>query len=166
MMIVIIISQKSIQKKWNKRKMDEKMKKMKTDDLLNQLVSADSPEALAPIMDATRREGLTFSGYYADCLARRELTKSEAIRRSGLDRTYAYQILEGTRSPGRDKVLALAMGAGLSLDAIQRLLKLAGQGALYPRLPRDAAILFAIGRGYSVIQTNELLAEAGEEPIL
>lgn len=36
-------------------------------------------------------------------LDKNQLSRAEVIRRSMLDRTYAYQITGGTRLPGRDK---------------------------------------------------------------
>ena len=41
------------------------------------------------------------------------------IRKSGLDRTYCYQIFDGRKRPSRDKVLALCFAMDLSFTAIQ-----------------------------------------------
>lgn len=46
------------------------------------------------------------------------------IRKSGLDRTYCYQIFDGRKRPSRDKVLALCFAMDLSFMEVQQLLKL------------------------------------------
>lgn len=41
-----------------------------------------------------------------------------------------------------------------------QLLRLAGHGSLYPKVRRDAAIIFAIEKKYTMQQANELLAQS------
>lgn len=48
------------------------------------------------------------------------------IRKSGLDRTYCYQIFDGRKRPSRDKVLALCFAMNLSFTEVQQLLKATG----------------------------------------
>lgn len=45
------------------------------------------------------------------------------IRKSGLDRTYCYQIFDGRKRPSRDKVLALCFAMDLSFTEVQQLFK-------------------------------------------
>ena len=42
-----------------------------------------------------------FSGVFQSLLEQQQLTKSQVIRDSGLDRTYAYQIINGSKAPAR-----------------------------------------------------------------
>ncbi|UKI23837.1 MAG: hypothetical protein L6V88_05675 [Anaerotruncus sp.] len=51
------------------------------------------------------------------------------------------------------------------MDECQEALRISGRSALYPRIKRDAIILFAISNGYSIYQLAELLQNAGEEPL-
>ena len=59
--------------------------------------------------------------------------------------------------PVRCKMIALSCGPGLTAEEAQTLLKQAGYRALYPRDPRDALLLFALGKGMSILAANELL---------
>ena len=95
----------------------------------------------------------------------KQMSPAECIRKSSLDRTYAYQIFSGTKAPARNKVLALGFGFSLSFEEMQSLLKSTGYPALYPRDERDSAIIFAMQRECSLVQTNELLLAMGFEVI-
>ena len=66
------------------------------------------------------------------------------IRASLIQRNYAYQILNGTKNPGRDKVLALCIAAHMNYEETQRALALADLGKLYPRRKKDSIIIFAL----------------------
>lgn len=89
----------------------------------------------------------------------RNLVPERVIQRAQIDRTYGHQLFNGTRRPSRDKVLQLALGMGLSLEETQQLLQAAGRSALYPRLKRDAALIFCLKNGYDMIETQEILGK-------
>ncbi len=91
----------------------------------------------------------------------RQLIPERVISRAQIDRTYGHQLFNGTRRPSRDKVLQLAVGMELTVEETQRLLTAAGKSALYPRLKRDAAILFCLKNGYDMLKTNEILNAHG-----
>ena len=74
-----------------------------------------------------------------------------------MNKAYVYQIFSGKKYPSRDKVIALSFGLGLSAEEAQTLLKQAGYRELYTRDPRDALLLFALGKGMSILAANELL---------
>lgn len=99
----------------------------------------------------------------ADCLQRlcfeRNAELAQVIRRSGIDRTYGYQLFNGRRSPSRDKLIQLAFGFPLTLSELQMLLRMAGKSQLYPRIRRDAAIIYGLNNNYTVTQMQELLEE-------
>ena len=61
--------------------------------------------------------------YLEKLFAETNITPSQCIRDSGLDRTYCYQIFSGKKLPSRDKVLALCFGLWLDFEETQRLLK-------------------------------------------
>ena len=82
-----------------------------------------------------------------------------------MDRTYAYQIFSGRRKPARDKLLALGFGMGLALEEMQKLLKVSEYPVLYAKNKRDSILLFCLDKGVSLIETNELLYEMGENVI-
>ena len=90
-------------------------------------------------------------------LKQKRLTRAQVVRRSNLNRAYVYQIFSGRKYPSRDKVIALAFGLGLNAAETQTFLKQAGYRELYPRDPRDALLLFAFGKGMTLIDANNLL---------
>ena len=92
---------------------------------------------------------------------KRNMLPAQAIERSQIERTYGHQLFNGTRRPSRDKVLQLALGLGLSVDETQRLLRAAGKSPLYPRLKRDAVILFGIQKKLPILTVQENLTKYG-----
>lgn len=91
------------------------------------------------------------------------LKKSEIIKRSGLDKSYAYQIFSGEKTPSRQKLIALMFGMKLSSDEAQDILKRAGYPPLYPRIEVDAVILFCLQKGLGITDANEFLYDLGYE---
>lgn len=92
-------------------------------------------------------------------------SKSNIINKSDFSYCYFYDVINGRKIPGRDKIIRLILTMHLSVDECQEALRISGRPALYPRIRRDAIILFAISNGYSIYQLSELLADAGEEPL-
>lgn len=107
----------------------------------------------------------SFQEYFRTLPAVYETDSAELIQRSGLERSYYYQVMKGTRSPGRDKVLRLCLGAGLSLKETTRALELSGNAVLYPRNRRDIILTVAINQKAGVDDANLLLYKYGEEPL-
>lgn len=104
-------------------------------------------------------ENMPLCQYLEQILTQKNLKKSDVIRLSGLDRKYCYEIFAGTKSPSRDKVLALCFSAGLSETETMHLLKSTGYPQLYARIERDSVILFALQHKLSLTDANELLFE-------
>lgn len=92
-------------------------------------------------------------------------SKSNIINKSDFSYCYFYDVINGRKIPGRDKIIRLILTMHLSVDECQEALRISGRSALYPRIRRDAIILFAISNGYSIYELSELLADAGEEPL-
>lgn len=104
-------------------------------------------------------ENMPLCQYLEQILTQKNLKKSDVIRLSGLDRKYCYEIFAGTKSPSRDKVLALCFSAGLSETETMHLLKSTGYPQLYARIERDSVILFALQHKLSLTDANDLLFE-------
>ena len=136
-----------------------------TDELLKVLNAADTLTDLESYTEATAKQtpAKSFHQHIEELLQAKEMQASQLIQDAQLQRTYGYQILNGTKNPGRDKVLAICLALTLSLEESQRALTLAKEGVLYPKNRRDAVIIFAINKGFSVQETNELLYNVGEE---
>ena len=106
-----------------------------------------------------------FPDFFRSLPAYSQMESGELITRSGLERSYYYQVMKGTRSPGRDKVLRLCLAAGLDLKETTRALELSGNAVLYPRSRRDIILTVAINQKAGVIDANLLLNKYGEEPL-
>lgn len=103
--------------------------------------------------------------YLLDLIDRRGLRRSDAIRASGVNATFAYQIFQGQRRPGRSTALQLALGIGCTLREAQRLLRLSDNGRLWPRDRRDAIVIYCLEHVLTRQQCDEELYRLGE-PIL
>lgn len=99
----------------------------------------------------------------SNLIVKKDLKKSEIISRSGLDKSYAYQILSGEKLPSRTKLIALCFGMNLEACDVQTLLKETGYPPLYPRIEVDAVILFCLQKGLSITDANEFLYDLGYE---
>lgn len=108
---------------------------------------------------------ITFPEYLDQLLEKKDLTKSEVIEKSNIQKNYAYQIFDGSKNPSRDKVLSLAFSMELDINETNRLLKLSNNSILYPRIKRDSIICFSINKSKNLIDTNILLDEMGENII-
>ena len=80
--------------------------------------------------------------YLNKLIREKKLIKSQIVKNSGLDRVYAYQILNGTRTPSRDKLIQLSFGMRLDFKEVQHLLKYNGFAPLYMHNRRDSIIIF------------------------
>ena len=138
---------------------------METGDLMNILNQIESPEHLdAYIQELEQGDGdLSFSDWFSSLPEVTETGSVAMIKRSGIARTYYYQILDGTRHPGRDKVIILCLAAELSLDQTQKGLILAGHNPLYARSKRDAVLIYAIRKKMTLVAANDLLDQFDEQ---
>lgn len=129
-----------------------------TSRLLSELKNAKSFVGFAD-----KNTGVFLDESIADCLQRlcfeKNTEPAQVIRRSGIDRTYGYQLFNGRRLPSRDKLIQLGFGFPLALSELQPLLRMAGKSQLYPKIKRDAAIIYGLNNNYSVIQMQNLLGE-------
>lgn len=95
--------------------------------------------------------------YLMQLLRQKNLKRAQVVEDSGVDKAYVYQIFNGSKNPSRDKLIAITFGMHLNEEETQRVLKIAGHSELYPRVPRDALILFSIQRGVDIWQTDDAL---------
>lgn len=133
---------------------------LKTSTLWNRILAAASLDELIDSGKEMNRSPLFFEYINALC-ADRSIPPAQVIRRSGIERTYCYQIFRGIRRPSRDMVLLLSFGFSADVETTQSLLKHAGHGTLYPRIPRDVVIAYCIQNGYTLANTQHALTEHG-----
>ncbi len=107
----------------------------------------------------------SFLEYFHSLSKVTKIPDSEMIKRSGIEKSYYYQIMKGTKTPGRDKILRLCIAAGLTLRETTRALQISKEAILYSKNRRDIIISVAINQKASVIDTNILLDKYGELPL-
>lgn len=114
------------------------------------------------------REGcatLTFSQALRNLLEQTGFSAPEWMAAANISKSYGYQILRGERNPGRDILLRTALALRLSLKETQRLLTVGGCGALYPRVRRDAAVIFALNQNMTLLEAEDLLTSLPERSL-
>lgn len=108
----------------------------------------------------------SFGDYYSKYISEKGIDVPDIIKKSGVSRNYIYNILNGDRAPGRDKVLALCIAAGMSFMETDRALEFAGERRIYPKDERDARIAIMINQGVqNVTDVNIMLDEYDLEPL-
>ena len=134
--------------------------RISTDSLMKRLFRTKS---IASFMQNNERhlEQPDFCAMLKTICGERELVPERVILQAQIDRTYGHQLFSGIRKPSRDKVIQLAIGIGLNVEETQRLLQAAGKSPLYPRLKRDAVLLFCLKNGYDMMKTQETLSGQG-----
>lgn len=135
-----------------------------TDEIQQEIQSTDN---IYDVLD-NNHESFRFeelSDYLKGLLERKNIKPADAIRKSGLDRSYGHQIISDKKAPSRDKLIALSFGMGLELDEVNDLLKVSRNRTLYARDQRDAVIIYAFTNKLSIIETNQLLFDKGIEII-
>ena len=134
----------------------------KTDELLKTISSSHDIDGF---LNNHHQEFLevNIAEYLNKVIKEKNLVKSEVVKNSGLDRVYAYQILNGTRTPSRDKLLLFCFGMKLTFEETQKLLKYNGFAPLYAHSRRDSIIIFAINEKISVIELNIYLDNKHEK---
>lgn len=135
-----------------------------TEELLQELLSADSLEAVASSKDLKLGER-SLSDYLQQLLLEKNLERIDVVHAAGLNETFGYQIFMGTRGASRNKILQLSFAMKLSLRETNRLLQFANTNQLYCKNRRDAIIIFCLNKGCSLQTANEELFKFGEETI-
>ena len=148
-----------------KAKHERQNMRKSTEDLLEELQNEN-----CKIDEYLKENGESFvydkiKDFWETAIEKSGYSKSNIINKSDFSYCYFYDVINGRKIPGRDKIIRLILTMHLSVDECQEALRISGRSALYPRIRRDAIILFAISNGYSIYQLSELLADAGEEPL-
>jgi hypothetical protein len=136
------------------------MKEGKTSALLRRLFNTTDLEKFME-RNAGEMEIPSFHAYITNICTTTGQVPEQVIKQAGIERTYGHQIFNGTRKPSRDKVIQLAFGFKMDLDGIQKLLQIAQKSPLYPKIKRDAAILFCINNHKDIMETQSVLHSLG-----
>lgn len=143
--------------------MDDK----KTHELDNIVNFINNEKELNEYLSKTisNRINLDFVEYLDKLRDEKKISKAELINNANINRTYGYQILNGTKSASRDKILKICLSGKFTIEETNRLLTLGGYSRLYSKDPRDTVIIFAINKGLSVIDTDLFLDKFNQTPL-
>ena len=138
---------------------------LRTDELENQLSASIH---LDEFLQKNQDQFLTgkLRELLADLIQKRGISKSELARYAHMSDVYLFQILNGRRTPSRDRLLSLCIALGCSLDEIQEILKQFRYNRLYVKDRRDAVIMYGIEKQWDVTKLNDALYNAGEETLV
>lgn len=109
---------------------------------------------------------VAFHQYLIKLMDERGYDTVRLMKDACVSKTYMYQVINGERTPGRDIILRMALAMKLTIEETQRMLTIAQKGVLYPKVQRDAAILFCIRKKKNLDETNVFLEDMGEELLL
>ncbi len=104
---------------------------------------------------------LTFTEHLEMLCRERNIIREHVIGRAGIERGFGHQLFRGSRKPSRDNVLRLAFGFGLDVEETQTLLRVARRAPLYPRIKRDAAIIYGLAHHNTIIEIQTSLNDLG-----
>lgn len=131
-----------------------------TEKLLNDLLFTDSLASY--LSNKLDEREITLSEYLNRQLEEKQLKKSNIIRESKLNPTFAYQLFSGDRNASKNKLLQLSFSMRLDLRETQRLLKIANAGELYCKNRRDAIIIYCISKNMTLPETDDTLFQFQE----
>ena len=136
----------------------------KTDDLRQELMASEDLDRF--LADNTETFETDDCGELLQSLYEKiDVSKAELARRSGMSTVYLYQVFSGRRRPSRDRLICLCFGLCCPVDIAQKLLKKCGHSPLYPKVRRDAIIIFSLDKGLSLQQVNDRLFAENEETL-
>ena len=142
-------------------KADVFMNQKNTDNLQNALTSAPD---LRKFLAENRAYFISenFTQMLQELLLRSGLSKAGLAKLAGTSEVYLYQILSGSRTPSRDRVLCLCFGHSASLEEPQELLKHSSLAQLYPKNRRDAILIYGLTHNMNLSAINDQLFAENE----
>ena len=137
-----------------------------TEELTNEIKSGTRIDSFLRV-NRESFEDLSLAGYLQERLEAYGCSRREVLERADMTSTnYGYEMFHSDKKvAGRDKIIQICMGFPLNLEETQKALRCGNAGPLYPRRHRDAIIMMAIHRGYTVGQLNDLLYENQEKTL-
>lgn len=136
-----------------------------TTELLEFIKQTEQFSDVTRIMDKMENAPV-FNDYLYEVLKNHNCPASKAAEESGFERSYFYHILSGKKkNPSRNIVLRIALSIHATFEETQQLLRLAATGALYPKVERDAALIYAIEKKYTMQEANQLLQNLDLAPL-
>ena len=107
----------------------------------------------------------SFSDYLNTWCKKHVEVPEQVIRRANLEKSYGHQLFSGKRNPSRDTVLQLAFAMDADLPQAQEMLRIARRSPLYPRIKRDAVLIYCLHNHISLVDAQIILQDL-ELPLL
>ena len=107
----------------------------------------------------------SFSDYLNAWCKKHVEVPEQVIRRANLEKSYGHQLFSGKRNPSRDTVLQLAFAMDADLPQAQEMLRIARRSPLYPRIKRDAVLIYCLHNHISLVDAQIILQDL-ELPLL
>lgn len=140
--------------------MNEQNNQTRTSTLFRFLFRAPNLEQFMK-KNAEEMQLQSFSEYITELCKKQGEIPEHIIKRANIERSFGHQIFRGSRNPSRDTVLQLAFGFNADVNMAQNFLRYAGMSALYPRLKRDAAIIYCLHNHFTIVEAQRVLHEMG-----
>ncbi|MCL2632889.1 MAG: hypothetical protein FWD34_00050 [Oscillospiraceae bacterium] len=132
-------------------------KKIPTDVLLKRLFKTTSIDRFIHSYSEDLNNPPVFCDYINSLCSQKDISHESVIKKADIARTYGHQLFSGTRKPTRDRVIQLAFGFEMDYEETQKFLVVARKSQLYPKIKRDAIIIFALKNGYGVVDVQSAL---------
>lgn len=136
-----------------------------TTELLKELKrqSCSLPDYLSNHSDTFVNEDV--KEFWEGIIEAKNYSKSNIINKADFSYCYFYEVINGRKSPSKDKVVRLALAMKMTVDECQQALKVSGRSALHPKNRRDSILIYALEQKMTVIQCNNLLESHGEDEL-
>lgn len=159
-MTVKVAYELSIYQIFNKEKTMYKTTEM----LINEITSIDEIQSFVSDNNEEILD-LSLSEYLNELICKYDCKQSDIFKRAGMTgKSYGYDLFrDDKKKPSRDVLIRICIGFPLTIEEAQKVLRCGKVRPLYPRDERDAYILFALNKRYSIDKLNELLYDQNLE---
>ncbi len=136
-----------------------------TTELLRELKrnSCSLPDYLANHQDTFVNEDV--KAFWENIIESRNYSKSNIINKADFSYCYFYEVINGRKSPTKDKIVRLGLAMKMTVEECQQALKISGRSALHPKNRRDSILIYAIEQKMTITQCNRTLADNGEDEL-
>ena len=139
-----------------------------TDELKNTLKDVhmkDVPAFFRENRESLLTEEKPFAAYMRRLIRQKGLKQRNVFIMADVSEGHAYKLLSQEKhTKQRDVILRICYAAEFTLEETQKALRIYGMPELYPKYPRDAALMICFNeRPGSVIDVNEFLETHGFE---
>ena len=132
------------------------MQRKNTDDLRQELMEA--PDLNRFLADNEENfQNTSVAEILNQLFQKKDISKAALAKQSGMSEIYLHQVFAGRRNPSRSRLLCLCFGLGASLEETQELLKHCGAAQLYPKVKRDAIVIYGLLHSMSLFEVNDKL---------